>query len=143
MQKRIPMSKEQVEKLKENPYIQKATQWVVMFTPAFKHLAYNEYYNGKSMKQIFIDSGFDVEVIGEKRISNFRNLIVQKSNIDSNFEDGRSTNYRKEVRSTEAQMAKQIKELKHRNAYLEQENEFLKKIQLLEKERTGKVGKQK
>jgi hypothetical protein len=40
-------------------------------------------------------------------------------------------------------MAKRIRELEHRNAYLEQENEFLKKIRELEEAYDGKVGKQK
>ena len=40
-------------------------------------------------------------------------------------------------------MAKRIRELEHRNAYLEQENDFLKKIQLLEKDCGKKAAKQK
>ena len=40
-------------------------------------------------------------------------------------------------------MMKRIRELEHRNAYLEQENDFLKKIQELEKACVGKAGKQK
>ena len=50
---------------------------------------------------------------------------------------------RKEAQSTEAQMAKRIRELEHRNAYLEQENDFLKKIQSLEKDCGKKAAKQK
>ena len=54
-------------------------------------------------------------------------LQVQKAEKDVDFEDHRISNYRKESQSTEAQMAKRIRELEHRNAYHEQENEFLKK----------------
>ena len=134
MQTRKPMSKEYVNKLKEHPYVAKATEWTVSFTPYFKKMAYNEYYNGKSMRQIFIDVGFDVEILGDKRLQNFRNKLLQKIEKDVDFEDHRINNYRKEAQSTEAQMAKRIRELEHRNAYLEQENEFLKKIQSVEKD---------
>lgn len=140
MQTRKPMSKEYVNKLKEHPYVAKATEWTVSFKSDFKKMAYNEYYNGKSMRQIFIDAGFDVEILGDKRLQNFRNKLLQKAEKDADFEDHRINNYRKEVQSTEAQMAKRIRELEHRNAYLEQENEFLKKIQSAEKAYGKKVG---
>jgi len=143
MQKRLPMPKEYVEKLRQNPYILRVTEWSVSFTPEFKRIAYNEYYNGKSMRQIFADAGFDIGIIGDKRLENFRNKLMKKAETDNEFEDGRKANCRREPQSTEAQMAKRIRELEHRNAYLEQENEFLKKIQSLEKKCGGKVGKQK
>lgn len=143
MQKRIPMPKEYVSRLQKNPYVLKATEWTVSFTPEFKQIAYREYYNGKSMRQIFTENGFDVEIIGDKRLQNFRNSLIQKAEQDKNFEDSRKSNSRKEPQSTEAKMAKRIRELEHRNAYLQQENDFLKKIQALEKEYSSKAGKQK
>ena len=134
------MPKEYVGKLKEHPYVEKATEWTISFTPDFKRMAYNEYYNGKSMRQIFTDAGFDVEILGDKRLQNFRNKLLQKAEKDANFEDRRINNCRKEAQSTEAQMAKRIRELEHRNAYLEQENEFLKKIRMVEEACGGKAG---
>ena len=135
---RIP--KEVVKKLQEHPYVERASEWEVSFTQAFKQLAYDEYYRGKSMKQVFADAGFDVDELGEKRIQNFRNQLMSKADREDGFEDRRKSNRRHEAQSTEAQMTKRIRELEHRNAYLEQENEFLKKIQELEK---GYIGKAK
>ena len=140
MQTRKPMPKEYVRKLQEHPYVSKATEWTVSFTPEFKKIAYKEYYNGKSMREIFKNAGFDVEILGDKRLQNFRNKLFEKAESESGFEDRRKNNCRKEAISTEAQMAKRIKELEHRNAYLEQENEFLKKIQSVEKGLNGKAG---
>ena len=140
MQTRKPMPKEYVNKLKEHPYVVKATEWTISFTPDFKRMAYNEYYTGKSMRQIFTDAGFDVEILGDKRLQNFRNKLLQKAEKDVDFEDHRINNCRKKAQSTEAQMAKRIRELEHRNAYLEQENEFLKKIRLVEEAYGGKAG---
>ena len=139
MQTRIPMPKEYVEKIREHPYVLKATEWTVSFTPEFKRIAYEEYYSGKSMRQIFTDAGIDVGIIGDKRLQNFRNKLLEKSKTDSGFEDCRKNNCRKEAQSTEAQMAKRIRELEHRNAYLEQENDFLKKIRSVEKAYGGKA----
>lgn len=143
MQKRIPMPAEYVKELQKNPYVLKATEWTVSFTPEFKQIAYREYYSGKSMRQIFTENGFDVEIIGDKRLQNFRTKLIEKAKRDENFEDCRKNNSRKEPQNTEAKMAKRIRELEHRNAYLQQENDFLKKIQALEKEYGLKTEKQK
>lgn len=139
MSKRTPIAGEYVRKLREHPYVERATEWTISFTPEFKKTAYKEYIGGKSMRQIFTESGFDIEILGEKRILNFRNNLVKKAESESGFDDLRKNNYRREATSTEAQMAKRIRELEHRNAYLEQENDFLKKIQSAEKNFVGKI----
>lgn len=137
------LPQELVEKLNEHPYVKLATEWTISFTPEFKQIAYDEYSHGKSMKQVFKDAGFEVAALGQSRIQNFRNRLMSKAEDKETFEDGRKANGHKAVESTEAQMAKRIRELEHQNAYLEQENEFLKKIQDLEKAYAGKAGKQK
>lgn len=140
MQERKSMPKEYVEKLRKHPYVAKATEWTVSFTPEFKKKAYDAYYSGKSMRRIFADAGFDVEILGEKRIQNFRSKLLKNAEEDTGFEDRRKNNCRKEAQSTEAQMAKRIRELEHQNTYLEQENAFLKKIQAVEKACGMKTG---
>ena len=143
MEKRTSIPRELVKKLNENPNVKKATEWSVTFTAEFKKHAYDEYCSGKHMKQIFTEAGFDVEDLGDHRIQNFRNKLIENAARENGFNDGRKSNSRKEGESTEAQMAKRIRELEHRNAYLEQENDFLKKIQLLEKDCGKKAAKQK
>ena len=127
MGKQQTIPRETVRKLNENPNVKKATEWTVSFTAEFKQQAYDEYYAGKSMRQIFTEAGLDVEQLGDRRLENFLNRLLAKASQENGFEDGRKRNSRKEPQSTEAQMAKRIRELEHRNAYLEQENEFLKK----------------
>ena len=131
--KRYPMPKEFVKELNKNPYVLKATEWSVTFTAEFKQLAYDEYYRGKSTKEIFTEAGFDCEKLGDKRLQNFRNKMMAQAERECGFEDQRKYNNRKEAQSTEAQLEKKIKQLEHRLAYLEQENDFLKKIQEAEK----------
>ena len=59
--KRYPLPKEYVKELNEHRYVEQATEWTVSFTAEFKQLAYDEYYRGKSMREIFTEAGFDVE----------------------------------------------------------------------------------
>lgn len=141
--KRYPMSKEYVKELNEHQYVEHATEWTVSFTPEFKQKAYDEIYSGKSMREIFTEAGFDIEKLGSKRLENFRHKLVAKSDTEGGFADKRKDKSLQAPPSTEAQMMKRIRELEHRNAYLEQENEFLKKIQELEKACSGKAGKRK
>ena len=128
--KKIP--KEYVEKLNRHPYVERATEWAISYTPEFKRIAYEKYCSGKRIREIFEDAGFDVELLGTPRINSFRERLMASAESNPEFEDQRKSGNRKEL-STEAQMAKRIRELEHRNAYLEQENEFLKKIHSAEK----------
>lgn len=141
--KRYPISREYVKELNEHRYVAKATEWTVSFTPEFKQQAYDEYYRGKNMREIFTEAGFDVKKLGQKRIENFREQLVLKAAEETGFADKRKDKSLQAPPSTEAQLQKRIRELEHRNAYLEQENDFLKKIQELEQACGGKAGKRK
>lgn len=137
--KRYPMPKDYVKELNEHRYVEQATEWTISFTAEFKQLVYDEYYRGKSTREIFEAAGFDVEKLGAKRLENFRNRLMKKSGEEDGFVDKRKDKSLQAPPCTEAQLQKRIRELEHRNAYLEQENDFLKKIQALEKGCTGKA----
>lgn len=123
------LTREQMKKLKENHYVSSVTPRVIIFTPEFKKWVYDQTTFGKPIEQIFEEAGFDVEVIGKKRMRNFRYSIEKESEREEGFADLRKNNHRHEATGTEAQLAKKIKQLEHQVAYLQQENEFLKKIQ--------------
>ena len=95
------------------------------------------------MREIFEEAGFDVKMLGNKRIDNFQQLLMEKSKKDDSFADKRKDKSLQSPPSTKVQLQKRIRELEHLNAYLEQENEFLKKIQELEKVSAGKAAKRK
>ena len=141
--KRYPMPKDYVKELNEHRYVERATEWSISFTAEFKQLVYDEYYRGKSTREIFEEAGFDVEKLGTKRLENFRNHLMEKAGEENGFVDKRKDKSLQAAPSTEAQLQKRIRELEHRNAYLEQENDFLKKIQELEKDCTGKAAGRK
>ena len=81
------MPKEFVKELNENPYVLKATEWTVSFTAEFKQFAYDEYYKGKSTKEIFTEAGFDCEKLGDKRLQNFRSKIMEQSERECGYEE--------------------------------------------------------
>ena len=141
--KRYPIAKEYVKELNKHKHVEKATDWTVSFTEEFKQLVYDEYYRGKSIAEIFREAGFDVEKLGKKRLENFQAQLMRKAKSEDGFADKRKDKSKQVPLSTEAQMAQRIRELERRNAYLEQENEFLKKIQQLEKDCGGKAVKPK
>lgn len=130
---KFPLPKEYVKELNESPYVQKATEWCVTFTAEFKQYAYEEMHKGKSTRQIFEGVGFDCKKLGKKRLENFKHHLAKQAEREAGFEDLRKYNYRKESVSSEAELKKRNQYLEHRIAYLEQENDFLKKITQVEK----------
>ena len=141
--KRYPMPKDYVKELNEHRYVERASEWTINFTAEFKQKAYDEYYRGKSTREIFEEAGFNVEILGRTRLESFRNHLMARAAEENGFEDKRKDTNLQAPPSTEAQLQKRIRELEHRNAYLEQENDFLKKIRELERDCAGKAGKRK
>ncbi len=131
--RRYPLSKEYVEILNQNPYVLKATEWIVSFTAEFKQYAYDEIYRGKSTREIFEQAGFDCSKLGDKRLQNFKANLMKEAEREEGFEDQRKYNYCKEGISKEAELKEKISRLEHRLAYLEQENDFLKNLTQAEK----------
>ena len=119
---------EQIAELRKNPNVASVTTGVLTFTADFKKHAYDERHRHKSMRQIFEEAGFDIDIIGIKRIENFTAALEKQAMREAGFEDLRKDNRRREPTTPEASMAKQMRHLEHKVAYLEQENAFLKKI---------------
>ena len=138
--RRYPLSKELVEELSKHSCIEHATEWNVIFTEEFKRHAYEEYYRGKSTREIFAQAGLDAEKLGRKRLENFRRSVMNSADRETGFADKRRDKSKQAPPSTEAQMAKRIRELEHQVTYLEQENDFLKKIRSVEEAYGGKAG---
>lgn len=59
---------EEIQLLKGNPNVRGVSDRRITYTKAFKVHFVNEYGIGKSPTQIFREAGFDVKVLGHKRI---------------------------------------------------------------------------
>ena len=67
MTKKLFSTKE-IKALEKNANVQRVGERAITYTDAFKKRFMDEYLAGKLPRQIFIENGFDVDVIGMKRI---------------------------------------------------------------------------
>jgi putative transposase len=61
-------NEEDRENLSRNRYVIKISEKAITYADEFKQLFINSYMSGKTPKEIFEDNGFDIEVIGMKRV---------------------------------------------------------------------------
>ena len=62
------LTSEEQEILRRNPNVAKVTGSSIVYTNAFKKHFVEEYAQGKKPKEIFVNAGFDADVLGSKRI---------------------------------------------------------------------------
>lgn len=62
------LTKAEMKSLTENPYVLEVTPREIKYTEEFKLLFLKEYFDGKKPSRIFMDAGFDVAMVGSKRI---------------------------------------------------------------------------
>ena len=119
------------EILRKNPYIKNVGDKGITYTKEFKEHFLKEKNNCKKPTEIFKNAGFDINIIGRNRIYRF-NERVSKNGIEDRRKgkSGRPRIHEKEEMSE----SETIEYLKNKNAYLKQENEFLKKMIFLGKE---------
>ena len=61
-------TKEEMEILLRNPYVSDVNEKSISYSTEFKFLFMEEYIEGKRPTQIFRDAGFDIRILGSKRI---------------------------------------------------------------------------
>jgi putative transposase len=65
---KITFSTKEIKTLQKNSNVQHVSERAITYTDSFKNRFMDEYLAGKLPRQIFKENGFDVEVIGMKRI---------------------------------------------------------------------------
>ena len=124
------LTEEQLRLLRANVNVEKATEYYVVFTEAFKQLAWEQKQAGKRLRDVFRENGIDPELLGEKRIANFHQMLNQRGREGGGFKDRRIDNRRPTAEETAETLEEQVKRLQHELAYTRQEVEFLKKLQM-------------
>jgi len=122
MSKKI-FTTEEIKILKSNPNVATVTRRAIQYTDEFKIKALEEYNGGKSVKKIFNENGLSVDILGISRMRGF----IQRISKETKKEE--------ETPQKHDSYEQQIKKLERRITYLQQENEFLKKIQKLERKK--------
>lgn len=62
------LTRNEIKILKGNPYVKDVNENRITYTEEFKLLFVKEYFSGKKPMAIFSDAGFDVSILGSKRI---------------------------------------------------------------------------
>lgn len=125
---------EEVNILSKNKYVKNVTNKGITYTDEFKKLFILENESGKFPRQIFEDAGFDVDILGMKRIksSGSRWRSAYKYGGANGLQDtrkyntGRPTTKNLSLEEKYARLEAQIKLLKA-------ENELLKKLDMIER----------
>lgn len=124
----------EVNKLKKNKYVANVSEKAITYTNEFKIQFIADSNNGMSSKDIFLKAGFDIDVIGLKRVessgSRWRKAYATKG--ITGLDDTRRTSSgrpRKKAITDKELLKKQEAEI----AYLKAEIDLLKKFELSER----------
>ena len=121
------------ELLRQNKYVERVGDRGITYTLEFKMHFLDEYAAGKSPTVIFKEAGFDIDLIGHKRINSATQRFKKNDKRDEGLTDRRRFNTGRPTTKNLPQ-EELIKRLEEKIIYLQQENEFLKKIERAERE---------
>ena len=123
---------EQLKALRANPNVKKCSERSITYSPAFKHQAIKQYYEeGLSPRQIFLKAGFDLATLGKDKPENclklWRRIYKTKGqDVLTSDTDPRGKNRLGKKKPKLDENAPEY--LKAKIAYLEAENDFLRKL---------------
>jgi transposase len=124
---------EQVQQLNMNPYVKKASNKYITYTDDFKITFTKKYLEGNPPSVILREMGFNPRILGKKRIDRFVGNIYKYKARGDDFSDQRGVNSGRPSLKEELTDKERIARLEHKIKYLKQENEFLKKIEFIDK----------
>lgn len=131
---KIIFTKQEIETLQNNTNVARVSERAITYTDAFKHTFLDAYLAGKLPRHIFEENGFDVEVIGMKRIeqSAYRWKKAYEKDGSIGLTDSRKSNagrpLTRELTSTEI-----IERQEARIKLLEGQVALLKKLEVTER----------
>lgn len=131
---KITFTKDQIELLKQNNYVQRVSELSITYSDEFKRLFIDEYLKGKTPKTIFIGAGFDIEILGYKRYEQAAARWIRAYKKDGMI-GLRDTRKENSGRPTEKELSKDdiIKKQEAKIQLLEEQLELLKKLDVIER----------
>ena len=126
-----PFTKEQRESLEANPFTLSVNDYQIRFTVEFKkYLLAEREKNHTPWADIFRKAGYSPEILGQKRIDGIiRNIRHEAVSPKGLHETASKKN--KDIDTEKQQTQKAIRDLQEEVIRLQQQIEFLKKIQML------------
>lgn len=137
---KLKFSKEDIDKLKDNPYVLNITEKAITYADEFKEKFIELYNKGVTPTEIFRKCEILPEIIGQKRIDTFSYRVKQKIKNGKILEDDRKGKSGR-PKTKELTKDEEIQRLKHKVQYQEQQIEFLKKISFVEKKAKWEASK--
>jgi len=122
------LTQEEISRLAVNPYVSNVTENRITYTEDFKLLFLKEYYEGKKTMRIFKDAGFDITLIGSKRIercsarwreANASGTLGEKYETNDFYEHHKTDNEKTMLERIIKQQAEEISQLKEKITQLE------------------------
>jgi hypothetical protein len=125
---------EEVETLSKNIYVKKVSIKGITYTDEFKRLFIEENNKGRIPRDIFIECGFDIDVLGMHRIhsSGKRWRSAFRRNGVSDLQDTRKFNTGRPSEK-ELSLEQKYEKLQAKIKLLQAENELLKKLEMMER----------
>jgi transposase len=131
----------QIKLLESNPNVDHVSDRSISFTPDFKIRAVKENFNGKGPVLIFIEHGFDLQVIGSEKpnqcLKRWRKTFNQFGEVGF-LTERRGKGSTGRPSSKQLTVEESLKKAEARIKYLEAELEFLKKLDELERQGSKK-----
>lgn len=122
-------TEKQQQLLRQNPYIYSVTDTSISLTKEFKEIFMAAYKTGESPRTILENHGFDISLVGERRIWSISQRIREEYKKYGEFHEGyRSRNSSPKHPDENLSDIDELQQLRHEVDYLKQEIEFLKKI---------------
>jgi transposase len=133
---KIYFNEHQRQLLEANPNVTSVSDRAIQYTPVFKIKAVKENLAGKGPSQIFIENGFDLEMIGYKKaessLERWRRTFKQFGE-DGFLEERRGKGSTGRPSTKDLSAEKKLQKAEARIRYLEAEIELLKKLEELER----------
>jgi transposase len=134
---KIIFNEHQIRLLEANPNVASVSDRAIQYTSEFKMHAVKENLTGKGPVQIFIEAGFDLEMIGLKKAQSAldRWRTTYKTYGEAGLlEERRGKGSTGRPTSKQLSPEKKLEKAEARIKYLEAELELLKKLEALERQ---------
>ena len=120
--------------LSKNKYVKKVSSKAITYSIEFKEKFIEEYYNGKLPRIIFEECGFDIDLIGLKRVEQSTQRWKRAYEKDGFFGLQDSRKHSSGRPSNKALTdAEKIEKLEAKIKFLEMHNDFLKKLKKMKR----------
>jgi transposase len=131
-------SEHEIKQLENNPNVQNVTNKTITYAPSFKVAAVRAYNEGQSPMEIFLKAGFDVGVIGHQKpkqcLMRWRDVYTAHGEAGL-LEERRGKGSMGRPTSRKLSTEEKLKRAEARIKLLEAENDLLKKLEALERQK--------